>query len=98
MDDGEDKLQALKRELDEELGVTLESAKLYKTMETSNQFTGKARTTHYYLAMITGEPKPNNEIQGLHWYTKTDFKRQQPRTTKGITNDLVPALIADGLL
>ena len=98
MDEGEDQLEALKRELGEELGVTVESAEPYISMKTSSHTTGNPRTTHYYLVTIKGGLKPNNEIQGYHWYSKEDFEHRKPTVTKGITDVLVPKLTADGLL
>lgn len=78
-EEGESDIEALVRELREELGITLES----ETAELLGKFTamahGQAEPTELRCACYTGghegELKPQGEIEELAWFTSADTSR-----------------------
>lgn len=98
-DNDESELEALKREVKEELDVEVTNAKSYYNYE------GKERNgqilpsnEHCYLVEYEGEPTPQKEITKVLWYDRADFLNKKPRVTKNIVKHLMPKLIKDGLL
>lgn len=84
--------QALRRELDEELGAKIKTATVYK-----NPIKDDAET-HYFLVEVDGELKPNNEVSAILWYSKEDFQNNTYRVTPRITKHIYPFLIEDNLV
>lgn len=85
---GESPEDALRRELHEELGVTL------KTYEEYSSYTIDDQHVRNFLVEIEGDIKPSGEISKLLWYT-TDCHE---RTSEGFKNKVLPDLIRDGLV
>lgn len=89
---GEDDLAALARELREELGVRLVSARLLGRFEApaANE-PGATVRSHAYLATIGGEPARQAEIDELHWM---DPAAPTAALAPLLTQHILPALNA----
>lgn len=78
IDEGEDPLTALKRELKEESGLTLEKATLLYEEECKNTCS-KGRNIHYwylYVCQVSGKVLRNErETKAIGWYTKEEVKK-----------------------
>jgi 8-oxo-dGTP diphosphatase len=91
-------LEALKRELQEELGLELKSAKQYIDHIHKDPEGKGDRDMKFYIVETVGVPTPNNEIEMIYWYTKHDFELGEPNVSPTISKTIVPKLIEDGLL
>jgi len=70
-DIGESDLQALEREIDEELGCRLKSETIVFLGSFSDVAADMADTTvtvRLYAAQLLGEPSPKSEIEDLRWF------------------------------
>lgn len=94
IENNETPLLALGRELLEELGVQVKSAKPYLSyiIEENQQ------QVDNFLVVITGEIKPSSEITGIIWLSKDMFINKPITVSLGLVKKLMPALIKDGLL
>jgi len=93
---GETHEEALKRELKEELGVGLKSARQY--ISYISKWRDRDQTVHCFIAEISGKIIPQNEIAGTFWYSKENFLKKDPEVAAGIKKNLIPQLIKDRLL
>jgi len=84
----ESDLQALRRELREELGVTLVAARKHSTVTYNN-----TKVTNY-LADIQGDIHTGSEITGYAWYEVGD----DLTLSTGFEEYVLPVLIEDKLL
>jgi 8-oxo-dGTP diphosphatase len=91
-------IEALRRELHEELGLNLKSAAHYADYIHQNSAGKNERDMKYFLVETEGIPTPNNEIDIIHWYSKEDFELGEPSVSPTISKSIVPKLIEDGLL
>lgn len=91
-------LETIKRELSEELGITVSKATLFDTMTMINSITGQEQTTTYFIVDAEGELRPDNEIAGFHWYTREDFDHGTPKISKNMRETTYPRLISLGLV
>jgi 8-oxo-dGTP diphosphatase len=94
---GEDDLTALSREIDEELGCTLNAQRIRYLGTFRDRAAGLADTevvVKLYAATLVGDPIPQAEIEQLIWFN--------PRTDAGtelapsLTNSIVPYLFQTG--
>lgn len=85
---------ALRRELTEELGVQIKSAKHYLSymVEETKQ------KVDNFLVEITGDIIPSDEITGIAWLSKDNFINKDIIVSVGLAKKLIPALINDKLL
>ncbi|PEM24416.1 NUDIX hydrolase [Bacillus wiedmannii] len=90
LEDGETDLEALKRELREELQLGVESSTLLGNFETKSMFGTEPMLLTVYIVEINGKPKPDNEI-GLYKWISIDTKESEYLGT-GITKFTLPAL------
>ena len=90
--DGESPIDALKRELQEELGVNIKTAKLY-----SSYIFEETQKVDAFLTEIIGDISINAEIDKTIWLSKKDFEDDIIKISRGLRIDLIPHLIADGL-
>lgn len=78
IDEGENDLECLKRELKEEIGVKLIEAVFFKKYLTENFYSDKYKIIdRVYIAKIEGEIKPDAEIDSIIWLTKEDLKNKK---------------------
>jgi len=87
-------LEALSRELSEELGVKIKSAKHYLsyTVKETNQ------KVDNFLVEVIGEIKPGGEITNTAWLSKENFLNKDINISVGLATKLIPSLIKDRLL
>ena len=72
---GESHEQTLRRELKEELNITLTFFRPYTSYE---MIIDKERLiSHYYLVTFKGKPSPKNEITKIAWFSKEDFEQKK---------------------
>ena len=95
---GEDHHGCLRRKLQEELGVQLKHAKFYTTKTFLHEMAADTQMIHYYLLDIQRDPEPRSEITRMHWFSKEDFLKDEPKTTNVLREQLLPMLIEEGLL
>ena len=91
---GETHLEAIDRELDEELKVRSTSAKLYISYEAMHETRKEMQKVYCYLATISGNITPSSEIKKYGWFSKDDM----PKLMVSIKNNLIPKLVEDKLL
>ena len=82
-------VEALHREIQEELGATLVSYKPYYSYTYANQ------KVDNFIIEIEGEIHVGEEITGFAWY---DSRSKDIKPSDGFLNTLQPQLIKDGLL
>ncbi len=92
LEKGETYLEALHRELKEELGVNIKKAEPYKDPVHDDTI------TQYYLVEIEGELYPSNEVRGVYWYAQDDFDKQDLKVSPRVTKVIFPELIKDSLV
>lgn len=90
LEDGETDLEALKRELKEELQLEIISSTLLGNFETKSMLGTETMFLTVYIVEMDGEPTPDNEIGAYKWIP-IDTKESEYLGT-GITNFTLPAL------
>lgn len=94
-------IQALKREIKEELGVDVLSAKFYFTTLpeiAAGDKLNRQVIIELFLVQISGEPKPSNEIVELHWLSKNEYLKKKFDMASGLEKQIVPRLIMEKLI
>lgn len=91
IDPGETEVQALHREIREELGVGLVGADFYRRYETDavGQGDGVQVSLSCYSGELDGEPEPAAEIAELAWMTREEY------LARPVTAPAIVALYAD---
>lgn len=87
---GETYLEALARELQEELQLDLVSATLLGSYETTSMLDTESMFLTVYITQVKGEPKPDNEIGTYKWIPIET--QESPYLGTGITKFTLPAL------
>ena len=91
--DGEESYEkCLKRELKEEIGVNLVSAKFFKEYDGVSFFNPEIKQKQVvYLIEIDGEINPDAEIESYIWMNKEDYnnKKYNTQTDDSIIMDLI---------
>jgi 8-oxo-dGTP diphosphatase len=98
IEDGESALDALPRELDEELGLKIKSAKQYEHYIHKGPEGKKELDMQYFLVEVEDTPVPNNEVERIYWYSKEDYKSGNLKISPTIGKTILPKLIEDDLL
>jgi len=99
IEEGEDDLKCLAREINEELSVETDEASLKYINEYLDVAAGdltKDVSIKLYEGKIIGEPKPSAEIIKFYWIGKDDLAH--PRLSPIIKNKILPDLIAKNIL
>ncbi len=94
VENGESHQETMKRELQEELNLSLTSFSPYFSYVILHDFLHKKQHVHCYFVEYTGNPIPSQEITKLGWFSQKEL----PELTTGIRLSLIPKLIQDGLL
>jgi 8-oxo-dGTP diphosphatase len=96
---GENDLEALTRELDEELGCQLDVS----SVEFLGAFSDSAADLHntivtvrLYSARLLGYPEPRSEIESLKWFSPAEDNATT--LAPSIQNRILPFLFAEGRL
>jgi 8-oxo-dGTP pyrophosphatase MutT (NUDIX family) len=90
----ESALQALHRELQEELGVAIKSAKPYSSYSIKEN----VQKVDNFIVEVVGEFRLGREITKTTWFSKENFVNKDINISVGLATKLVPSLIKDGLL
>ena len=91
---GESDEQALRRELNEELGVQVSSFKEY-LLTVHKDANVDAR---YYLVEIDGEPKASSEVSKIFWLSRDDYEQADIKISPRLTEIIIPKLIKENHL
>ena len=99
IDQGENDIACLKRELMEELGVELVDAKFFKEYLTENFYSMPKHDLieRVYIVTTQGEPKPAAEIENVIWFSKEDFVNKKYPMITHTDLELIPDLIKGGI-
>jgi 8-oxo-dGTP diphosphatase len=96
---GEDDLQALTREIEEELGCQLDLATIVFLGSFSDSAADMVNTTvtvRLYAAQLIGDPAPQSEIENLKWFCPD--AESSSSLAPSLQNHIVPFLFAQGHL
>lgn len=88
----ESHLDALTRELDEELGVNIVNSQHYLSYEINDQ------KIENYLVNVSGKITPKSEIIKIIWYTRNDFLENKTKVSIGLSTKVIPSLISNNLI
>lgn len=94
IDNKETSEEALKRELVEELGVTITKATPYFTYLSLIEEDNKLREVQCFFVDYIGEPICSSEISKMIWFSKNDRSKLQ----MGVKLHLIPKLLSDNLI
>lgn len=98
IEEGERNEECLKRELKEEIGATLVSAKLFKEYNSSSFYNDKLNLKQIiFIAEIEGEIKPSMEIEDYIWVSKDDYLNKKYNIAVTHENSLIDDLIKEGI-
>lgn len=85
---GESSEQTLRREIIEELGVTIKAFKQYSAYDYEDQ------RVENFLIETEGDIKPDNEITGVVWYSSDS----DATPSNGFKNTILPQLLQEDLI
>ena len=94
---GETDEETLRRELKEELKVSLINYKYFNTFSDISVFENIPITVQVYYAEIEGEISPQNEIKDYIWIDK-DYERSNIKLGSILSKYIIPSMIKEGLL
>lgn len=89
--------ETLKRELDEELGVTVTSASYIGSFEDVAEFEERPIRMDVYYTEIGGEPEPRQEIAEVRWIDR-EYRSSGVRIGSVLESFVVPAMTDRGLM
>ncbi len=92
IEENESPEDALRRELKEELRIELRAFEPYLEYDTED------RHVLCYLVETVGIPEKDNEIDEIFWYSKENFRDNNPPIGEGMRRILIPKLIQDNIL
>jgi 8-oxo-dGTP diphosphatase len=98
IEESESHHDALKRELQEEVGLELKSAKHFASYVSRSPNPDEGLDMEFFIVEADGEPEPNNEVEVLYWYSAEDFRSGVPKVSPHIGKTILPKLIIDRLL
>ncbi len=93
--EGESDLQALEREIIEELGVKIKNPKFYNTFFAHSHDNRDEVRVKAYFVELGGNPEPNSEIEELLWIDRGNYNSYK---LGNILKIMIPGLIKDGIL
>ncbi len=92
---GENDVEALHREVKEELNVTVKSHRYYKTFIGPNHDGTKQVKITAYFVVYDGSLEPSNEIEELLWVSREDFSSY---SLGNMLKIMIPELVKDEIL
>jgi 8-oxo-dGTP diphosphatase len=98
LEEGEDQVTALTRELKEELNVGVKEMKWYHSFDLMNQVYLVPQTDHAYLVEIQGEPMCSAEICELRWATQEDIVSGKVKVPVAFYENIFPKLVNEKIL
>lgn len=98
VNEGENREMTLAREVEEEIGVPVDSLKYYHSFDHVNLTFNVPQTDHTYLVTISKLPICSHEICELGWFTKDDILPEKIVVPSVFLSVLVPKLIKENFL
>ncbi|MFA5961387.1 MAG: NUDIX domain-containing protein [Parcubacteria group bacterium] len=98
LEDNENQISALTREILEEIGVPLEKARYYYSIDHTNQIYNVPQTDHIYIVSIKGIPIPSSEISELGWFSKDDLENKTVKIYPIFYDNIFPKLVKENFL
>ena len=95
---GESDKECLRRELKEEIDVSLVSMKFFKEYLKKSPYHNRMTKSRIYIVEIDGDIKPGMEIEKFIWYTKEDFDNKKFPITLVDKEGMLPDLIKENLI
>jgi ADP-ribose pyrophosphatase YjhB (NUDIX family) len=95
LEEGETFLEALTRELQEELSVELATAELFHEMLDNS---GNGEDVKYYVVTINSEPNPEDSGTRLLYYSAENHQKNDINISERIYKLVYPKLIKAGLV
>lgn len=95
---GESPEEAVRRELLEELGISVDSAQYFLSYQAVHSEENEPKEFGYFLVEHKGEPRPQEDISKLLWLSKEAFLSGRYSLTKTLQQELVPKLIQEKLV
>lgn len=90
--------ECLRRELKEEIGVTLLTAKFFKEYQTYSFYhPEKKMVERVYFSEIEGVIKPAAEIKDVIWLTQDDYNNKKFSMITLTEKELIPDILKAGL-
>ena len=90
--------QCLRRELKEEINAELKKIIFFKEYSgVSFYHPNKKINQRIYIATVTGQIKPNTEIEKIIWLSKKDFKNKKYKIIPMIDNEIIEDLIKSNI-
>ena len=88
--------ECLRRELKEEIGVDLIEAKFFKEYDGVSFYTPVQKLKQrIYLVKVSGEIKPDMEIEDFVWLSKEDFYNKKYKQLPFHEQEILPDLIKE---
>ena len=98
IEQGESFEGCLKREVFEELRITITKAEKYTSKEYFNPVLKTRQVSHYFLVEFEGKVSPSKEISKIIWYSKENLAKKQPKISEIVEEEIIPQMIKEGLL
>lgn len=95
-EDGESIDQALQRDLQEELGTKVLQVEKLGIVE-GHTPDGRAMQMHLYTGELSGDPRPQAEIEGIAWIGREGILRQADAMTPMTMEHVLPFLAQQGI-
>ena len=93
---GESEEDCLKRELKEEISVEISSLSFFKEYSGKSFYNpGQITKQKIYIVSISGEIKPDAEIESFVWLTREDFDKKKFPMIPIIEEKIIPDLIKE---
>ena len=94
---GESLKHALKREIKEELGVSINNIVFFGNFSGKSIFDDRIIDLHAYVVDLSGELKPQSEIEELKWINK-DYNKQGIKVGSLLEDFIIPKLIQNKMI
>jgi len=88
--------ECLKREIKEEIGVTIKNIKFFGEFSSPSFYSQTFTINRIYLGEINNNPTPQNEIEDIIWLSKEDFINKKFPMIPLIKKEIIPAIISAG--
>jgi len=94
--EAESEEECLKREIKEEIGVTIKNIKFFGEFSSPSFYSQTFTINRIYLGEINNNPTPQNEIEDIIWLSKEDFINKKFPMIPLIKKEIIPAIISAG--
>ena len=98
IEEGESHEECIRRELEEEITVSLLDSTFYCSYEEMNVVYNEPQTEHNYFVRYEGEPQPSSEVDALVWVGWDDIVNQKYILPPSLFGELLKKLHVEGYL